>query len=390
MLKYLQGLIYSDTIIFVLFAYIGVVYFSMAISNMAMGLAMLLFLIVNKRIDLTYNKESVLNYLLVVTPFLLTVVSVVMSNNKEIGLEYLWLRLPVLLVPIVVLFSSYSFSSIKAGALLFVLLTSVASLFSLYNAIDLFMNQGIILNPNFAKFVTLIQHPYFGIFNLIAVILLIELKTYKNKVQFISILLILSIGVLLSTSRLAYLLVLFIIAIYSFKSFSKRWATIVVFSVIAIGTLVVVSNESIRYKITRTIEYENSPRLWLWNNTYKVIKNSQNPVLGVGIGDFYSEQKDPYYFRESKNGTLGYNPHNQYLEFILTNGVFGLLFIASMFMIFLKVRKLSFASKIIFMIIASFAFTESIFNRQYGIQLYSVFVPLLMLVNFNRKYVAST
>ena len=382
-MRHLQNSSYSGSIIFALFSYIGIVYFSMAISNMAMGLAILLFIIgvINKRIDIRFNKELIVNYLLVSTPFLLTVVSVALSDNKGSGLEYLWLRLPILLVPIVVVFGKYSYSNLKSGAFLFVLLTLIASLLSLYNAIDLYINQGIILNSSFSEFVTLIQHPYFGIFNLVAVVLLIELKIYKNKIQLIPMLLIISIGVLLSTSRLAYLLGIFIITIYSFKNLSKRWAIMVVFFVMAIGSLVVVSNKSIRNKITRTIEYDNSPRLWLWNNTYKVIRNSDTPLLGTGIGDFYSEQKDSYYFRESEKGTMGYNPHNQYLEFVLTNGIMGLLFLVSMLIMLFRIRHYANGNIYIFIIIALFAFTESIFNRQYGIQLYSVFIPILLINN---------
>ena len=384
MLKHFKLLTYSNVIITLLFIYLGIVYFSIAISNIAMGLGILAFIIgvSIKKLDFSFDKQQIINYTLIIVPFILTIISVLLSENTMVGMEYIWLRLPILLIPFIILTNNkVEYKDLKKGVFIFVLLTMLASLVCLYNAFELFFDKGEFLDPSSASNITLIQHPYFGIFNLLAILLLIEFKLYRNKIQLITIISILGIGVILSTSRLVYLFSLSIILIYSFRKLSTRWAIIVILATISISSTAISLNDNIRYKITRTWDYDNSPRLWLWNNTYKVIKNSKHPLLGTGIGDFYSEQKDPYYFRESKNGTMGYNPHNQYLEFILTNGIFGLLFIISMLILLYRIKNYSIELKMIFVLIMLFAFTESIFNRQYGVQLYSVFIPML-LVNF--------
>lgn len=390
MVKYISKFSYSDFVSSLLFLYVGVVYYSVAISNMVMGLAVFLFVIglITKKVDVNFDTQLKFNYLLVIIPFLLTVASVLMSTDFNKGLEYVWLRIPVLVLPFIVIFNKErTVDGVMLGAKLFIYLSIFATLVSLYNAAVLFLDQGVVfLDPNFSKFITLIQHPYFGIFHLIAIVLLIEFKLCNNKKQLAAFLFVLSIGVILSTSRLSYLLGFFMVSFYTLKKLPKRFAIPVVVLILGITSITIASNEGLKYKIIRTFEYKNSPRLWLWNNTYKVMKNSDAPLLGVGIGDFYSEKKDPYYFRESEKGTMGYNPHNQYLEFILTNGVFGLLFIVSMLFVFYRIRSYSLVSKLIFVIIASFAFTETIFNRQYGVQLYSVFIPFVITLNTINNY----
>lgn len=389
MIKQFKELTYSNSIIIVLFLYISTVYFSKAISNISMGLAILIFIIgiASKKIEVRFDKQAKLNYLLIIVPFLLTVISVLISDDKSSGLEHIRRRLPLLIVPFVILFNkNKTLYGILIGAKIFVSLSVIATLISFYKALSLFIRQDVFLDPYFTKLITVIQHPYFGIYHLIAIILLIELRLYKNVKMLIILLVILSIGVVISTSRLTYLLAILIISVYSFRHLPKSFALLIIASIIGIVSLVVISNDSLRHKIVRTFDYDNSPRLWLWNNTYKVLINSEHPIVGVGIGDYYSEDKNAYYFRETNKGTMGYNPHNQYFEFLLTNGIFGSLFLASMIILYYRIKDYPLASNLIFLIIATFAFTECIFNRQFGVLLYSIFIPLLFTrLPFSKK-----
>ena len=118
-------------------------------------------------------------------------------------------------------------------------------------------------------------------------------------------------GIILSTSRLAYLLLFLILIFYSFKTLSKKNLVIVLVSLSIFSVLFISVNKNIQLKFKRTFDYQDSPRLKLWNNAIKVINNSENKLLGIGVGDYYNPKKDPYFFKENKIGLYGYDPHSQ-------------------------------------------------------------------------------
>ena len=103
-------------IIHFLFLYIGLVYFSIAISNIFLGMASLVFIygIYSKKIQLNFNKYNWYLYAFIIVPFVLTVLSVLYSNISSKGLKYLWLRLPILIIPFVLLFMEVKNNNIKS------------------------------------------------------------------------------------------------------------------------------------------------------------------------------------------------------------------------------------------------------------------------------------
>ncbi|MFK5889556.1 MAG: O-antigen ligase family protein [Flavobacteriaceae bacterium] len=376
----------DDIIVGLLFLYLGIVYFSKAISNTLLVIIIFLYLmsIIRKKIKIDLNRHFIIRYLLIITPFVLTIISTLLSDNVERGIRFIWLRIPILIIPFIVLSIKIKKEILLIGSKFFILLSVIASVISISNAYILFNDKGAILNPNYADLVTVIQHPYFGIFQLISLVLLIEVVLYKNNKNIFFAIPFLIIGIILSTSRLVYLLAILLAVYYIIIKLTKQISIPLIIIVLSVFSTLIITNNSLKNKVLRTVEYKNSPRLWLWNNAYKVLKNSKHPLFGVGIGDYYTNTKDPYFFREKEKGTMGYNPHNQYLEFILTNGVIGLLFIVSMGTIFYIIYRRSKMSVIIFLIIASFTFTENILNRQFGVQLYSFFIPLL-LAKYNKS-----
>ena len=49
-----------------------------------------------------------------------------------------------------------------------------------------------------------------------------------------------------------------------------------------------------------------------------------------------------------------------------------------------KIKEQNSYAQIIFFIVLTFSLTESILNRQYGIQLYSIFIPLIFKDSFKK------
>ena len=378
---------YNEIIIGLLFLYIGMVYFSIAIANISLGVGMAVFIfgVYLKKIKLNFKKSNWYLYSIILVPLLLTLLSVLNSVDLGRGLKFVWLRAPILIIPFIVVFLEFKNKEIKKGISIFVLLSILASLKTVYNAIR-YAGEDVVFVTDFTFFITPIQHPYFGILMLISAICILEFKLIKIKTIKIGTLLLLLLVIALSTSRMVYLLSFIVIGYYLFKKTSKIKALFLGVLLAVFAITFILSNQSIRAKFQSSYQYENSPRLKLWDNAYKIVKSTKNLAFGIGIGDYYQNKKEVYFFRDNDAGALGYNPHSQIVEFFVTNGLFGLVLLIIAAMLGVKyINKQNSFSFLVFVIIIIFSVTESIFTRQYGVQLYSVFIPLLFKENFKKQ-----
>ena len=124
-----------------------------------------------------------------------------------------------------------------------------------------------------------------------------------------------------------------------------------------------------------------SLRLEKWKNTLECYM--QFPMLGTGAGDCSDELQKIY----QKNGfdiayTARYNPHNQFLQSLLTLGPAGLLFLISMFGIaFFRARRQGdFSLFLLAYVFAASMITESMLERQTGVFLFSVLMAFFSAV----------
>ncbi len=373
-------------IIVFLFLYIGLIYFSIAISNILLGIVIFLFLLawIKDEIQLDFKKSNIVLFLLLIIPFLLTIITVLHSEDLANGMRSIRLRLPILIIPFILIFININDKTIKKGITVFTILTFIATLYTLFKA-SKFINEGVLFQPDFTFFITPIQHPYFGIYLLIAFVSLIEFKLIKNKTLRYIVLFLLIIGIVISTSRLAYILLFSLLIFYSIKNVSKKKSILFLITLTVFSVLFVSTNKNLQLKFKTTFDYQNSPRLKLWDNAIKVLNNSENKLFGIGVGDYYKTKEDPYFFKENSEGLYGYDPHSQFFEFYITTGYTGITFMLIFFLLgIFKIKDQSRYTRIVFLIILTFSLTESILNRQYGVQLYSIFIPLIFKDNFKR------
>ena len=382
----------TTTLAIFAFLYISLVYFNFAYSNIALiALSVLFILSVSfKLINIKLNISFLKNYLLIIVPFILTLISIFISDNKQIGYTFIIKRLSILLTPFILLIifkEKEQFKKLTYVLLFFSLLALLITVLNIFKE-DVWRD----FNHNNFKNSTIIQHPYFGIYQLVTIVFLLEfLKDTINKKLFYLLLLMFSAGVLISTSRIAYILYLFIAFIYSLKYFTKKQAIIISSIIGVLFFSVVLSNKSISQKFTRSLSYKTSPRLKIWNNSYLVLKNSKQPLLGVGIGDYYEDKKEPYWLIGKVNalkgnykGLYGYDSHNLYIEFILHNGLLGLSYtLLMLYTLYITLRKNDAFLISLAIILLLFSFTETIINRQYGVILYVFIMPIL--IKFSKK-----
>lgn len=382
----------SDIVIGLLFTYFSFGYLSYAYANISLVILSVvfiysLFLKKEKPLAFTHFKD----YLLLLIPYILTLLSVVLSHSFELGFSHLFHKLPIVIVPFIILSVLSKKEQIKRVAGIYIFFSLIGFIITFYKLFEI--NPNIFkLSSEFSKQATIIQHPYFGVYQLLAIVFLVEFyKDSLNKILFYGFLVLFSLGVLISTSRISYILYFLVAFLYVSKLFSRRNAIIFLIIITGFFSILVSSNDSLQHKFSRSFVYATSPRLLLWKNSFLVLKNTEKPLLGASLDYFNEGVKDPYWLLgyvkdlgEDYQGLKGYSSHNQYLEFILLNGILGLAYLLLMLyglIVSLKSRDVFLISLLI--IIGIFSFTESILHRQYGIILYVLLMPIVLKLGKN-------
>jgi O-antigen ligase len=136
-------------------------------------------------------------------------------------------------------------------------------------------------------------------------------------------------------------------------------------------------------------------RLLLWRFTYEILNEKKAWLLGVSPSNAQASLREKYfamdlYAGDKQKGTHGYfdyNCHNQFLQELLQSGVIGL----SVFVFWcitivqLCIRKKDILLNALVFIMLCFFCTDSVFERQYGMILGTIFPLLLLYSNSNYK-----
>lgn len=116
-------------------------------------------------------------------------------------------------------------------------------------------------------------------------------------------------------------------------------------------------------------------RLAIWECAMDVFFDK--PILGVGTGNYKSALLGSYTENGFQYGiNKNYGSHNQYIYLLITHGIIGLLiFLISISYLSIQAIKMKDYLMAIFITIFMIAFiTENIFNRQYGVFIWTFFM----------------
>lgn len=129
---------------------------------------------------------------------------------------------------------------------------------------------------------------------------------------------------------------------------------------------------------------ERDVRYTIMKANVSVIKRS--PFFGVGVGDLEDELASEYHKESVENKV--YTPHNQYLETLICTGVVGLAFLLSMLILpmIYAVRSKNPLLIWFLLVIAVSSLTESVLERQMGIQFFCLFLGLLPYMSGSSNY----
>jgi O-antigen ligase len=363
-----------------------------------------------------YYKETINNkikhtgvVLLIALPFLLYLLSLIWTDNLQVGLKYVEKTLSFCVLPIA-FFMLKPFKTtlqIKNFKKVFV----IASAFSVViTMIYLLVNAGNIFNQKNTYFTNIKlreaieltpiigEHAiYFSLIMAVALLLLFY-NRFQNRWLNIFLCLLFIIGVTIASSKGVILSILAVGILLAFQEIkNKRTVAIVlVLSFFCLGTITYFSpikervNEIIKTKhIYPTGDYYNSfnLRMAIYNCSFSLI--NETPIIGYSPGDTQQKLNECYKkFDTNAFHKTDYNTHNQYLDYILSLGVIGLVIILFSFAYFLRIAIINKNKEYLnFLILFYLVFLiENILVRNTGIVLFTTFNCLFAYsILFNKE-----
>ncbi len=256
--------------------------------------------------------------------------------------------------------------------------------------IENFINDTQLTKWYFQRFSQLSFHTtYIGLYAIIALnLILTNNKIFKNTLFVNSLIAFLIFLIFFSTSRIAIISLFIYTIINSIFFNNKKHRNIILILIFSFFLSFTVSSD-FRYKIVQLKDFRGlsyfdnnnygsvSLRVAKINAAYKVWK--ENFWFGTGFDKMQLELNKKY---RSKNiqcwvcAKRNYNPHNQYLQILSTNGIIGFSFfiLLSLYLIFVSMSNRNYQLLNLLLIIFLFSLTESILESIRGI------VPLLFFV----------
>lgn len=275
-------------------------------------------------------------------------------------------------------------------AVLFVSITSI--FFSFLSCTNIIFRQVCFTPENFSKSFITYHKLYFALYVLVAYVFTYFKPVSSSRViNYIVQFLLLGVLCFLRGRNSIIVAILFTLIYYSFQFLkTKRVLNLVIGSLVLFSILgATFSSPKLLNKFKEAINYNNeygikkswggtSVRLLIWKYSFKAVKDDY--ILGLGIGDVKNGLRDSYITCNESSALKGklYNCHNQFIQIIVTSGLFGLVFfmISQCYLIRNSILKKNYLHLSIVLIFLFSCLTESILERDYGVKLFSFFSVL--------------
>ncbi|MGN6417727.1 MAG: O-antigen ligase family protein, partial [Pseudobacter sp.] len=348
--------------------------------------------------------------------FLVNAIGVLYAPDRVAGWKNAESKLGFLILPLIFCSSGPLPASLKTRMLtIYSIAVTAASLLCLVIA---FVKFNATKDPGWFFYHELVEplkhHAvYYSVFTFISVaFLLFEYKTIpwlaNRKWLMRAWVLYLVIFIILLSSKLALVVLLLFFIYYSFRRYAAKhkkqlFAACIAGLLILIGLFTINNPIKSRFAdladgdmaILKAEKFDQNTyfngfkfRLLLWRFTYEILNEKNAWLLGVSPANAQACLVEKYIQMDMArgNGTkenpgyLKYNCHNQLLQSSLQSGLLGCFsFLAWCVILGIKTfrKKNILLSSLVFLIFCFF-FTDSVFERQYGMVLCTVF-PLLML-----------
>lgn len=216
---------------------------------------------------------------------------------------------------------------------------------------------------------------------LILVAFFIELLQNRITVNHLFIAFLIFVFLFVIQARLPMIIGIFltiIIWILKLPKSKKYWAFSSLALLGTVAILIVIFSESSRAKISETILVNDTQKLdarpQLWNASLQIFE--KNSLTGIGRSNIRAAlSKNIEDSSEIKN--RGYNTHNQYLEFLISYGIFIPLIL--LFVLIFPILKKYKYTTVFVIYFALVMLVESYFSRQSGVLIFSLFYCLFIV-----------
>ena len=349
-----------------------------------------------KRKEILWKRRSfIIPFILL---FFIYIIGLWTSTNTDIALKNISRVLTLLLLPTIILSHNkedFNFKkiyySLGAGLLTGMLICWGFVIESiLTNATPLrqapYFFEWIYSNWNLVKPIGV--HPnYFALLIVILVLAIIkteELKFLrKNKLKLILLLIPFFLFLFELSSRVAMLAFLLVIIVSALQNRSRKKGILI--GLFVVGLIVLsVKFDYLGNKFSGLVDGRGNikvERIQRWDFIIREFKKEGKLILGVGSGD-----TEEIYTRAYINGNFktalieGYNAHNQFVEFLVSNGFFGLLVFVWGLLFFALKTKLKGEALSFFITIVLLSFIESFLCRAKGVFIFSFFISFFLLM----------
>ena len=336
--------------------------------------------------------------------FSLYIIGLCTSSNTDIALRNISRVLTLLLLPTIILSHNkedFNFKkiyySLGVGLLIgmficwgFVIESILTNATPLRQAPYFF--EWIYSNWNLVKPIGV--HPnYFALLIVILVLAIIkteELKFLrKNKLKLILLLIPFFLFLFELSSRVAMLA--FVLAIIASVLQNRSRKKEILIGLFIVGLVILsIKFDYLGNKFSGLIDGRGNvkiERIQRWDYIIREFKKEEKLVLGVGSGDTEEIYTSAYINGNFKTALVeNYNAHNQFVEFLVSNGVFGLLVFVWVLLFFAFKTKLRGEALSFFIIIVLLSFIESFLGRAKGVFIFSFFLSFFLLM-YNDKLI---
>ena len=364
----------------------------------------LLLYIVNKNTNYKTNKKNWIQFFLFSLLFFFYVVSLLWSDNLLIGLQIIEKSLSFLIIPLVI-FILKPFKN-RNQLVLFNRVFILSSVFLVILTTIYILNtvSNIFNGNNYSKITNLRdaieltpligEHPIYFAFITAVGILLLYYNKFKTKILNHLCAVILIFGLMLASSKGVIIAVVIVTIIIIFQEIKNKINAILALIIFAIGVSALVYFSPLKSRIEKEIienkftypegiHYNSTNlRTAIYNCSFSLVQKSG--LIGFAPADIQQELNECYKkFNTPAFKKTNYNTHNQYLDYLLSFGIIGLLLILFVFFYYLKIAIVNKDNLHLNFLILLYIvlFTENILSRNTGIVLFVTFNSLFGYFN---------